>query len=113
MKKITIEKQIKDNGVEISAHFPKDRIYTIHQNGSTLDKSGKGVTVVIRIPLGSKVGRWEVISDDEQGYGVGMLCFDKKLITDYDGAFELPHLVEKVLKEDGYELEWEKLEKAK
>ena len=42
MKKITIEKQIKDNGVELFAHFPKDRIYTIHQNGSTLDKSGKG-----------------------------------------------------------------------
>jgi len=112
-KSKTLQKIIDHDSVLLRKHFPKDRIYTIHQNGSTLDKSGKGVMVVIKVPLGSKVGRWEVISDDEEGYGVGKLCFDKKLITDYDGAFELPHLVEKVLKEDGYEFEWEKLEKKK
>jgi len=110
VKRITIKKVLRDTGVELTANFPKDRIYTVHQDGTVLDKTNKGVDVRVRIPLGGTLGSWEVASKDNSGYGSGTLTFKKKLIVDYDGAFDLPHLVAKVLKQEGYEFEWDKEE---
>lgn len=106
--RIAIRKTLNDDGLELTARFPKDRIYTVHQDGTVLDKTGKGVRVLVRIPIGGTQGHWEVVSSDNSGYGAGLLKFDKRVIVDYDGAFDLPHLVVKVLKQEGYELEWEK-----
>lgn len=85
-----ILKTIKGNRIELSAFFPKDRLYTIHQNGSVLDKTGLGVRVVVTIPTESKMGSWEVVNQVSSTYFEGTLTFNGKLVTDYDGAFNLP-----------------------
>jgi len=112
-KKIKIKKELRDNGVYLLASFQKERVYTIHQSGEVLDKSKKGVRVMVKIPLAHTKGFWEVASNDGSHGGSGTLTFSRKLVTDYDGAFNLPHLVGKVLKQEGYKLEWEKDEPKK
>lgn len=107
-RKIRIKKELRDNGVYMFANFPKERVYTIHQNGSVLDKSKRGVRVIVKIPLGHHKGFWQVASNDDSHYGSGILTFNRKLVTDYDGAFELPHLAGDMLKQEGYQLEWER-----
>lgn len=112
-KKITIKKELRDNGVYLLASFPKERVYTIHQSGEVLDKSKKGVRVMVKIPLAHTKGFWEVASNDGSHRGSGTLTFNRKLVTDYDGAFNLPHLVGKILKQEGYRIEWEEYEATK
>ncbi len=61
------------------------------------------------LSIDEEFGSWEHQSDedDEETYSSGSLWVDGKVLTDYDGCYQLPKEVEVALMDLGYSLEEE------
>lgn len=55
-----------------------------------------------------ETGSWEYMSDEQDSdtYESGGLWFDGRYLASYDGCYELPYMVEKVLRKAGIDLSW-------
>jgi hypothetical protein len=92
------------NARKITRFFPNSEICVVHQNGQKLTDSAKGVEVIIHFRENEEVPCCaEVFSaDDEDHYAAIGLTFEGKMLSDYDGAFNLPPEVGEMLTKAGY-----------
>lgn len=84
-------------------YFPQSDATQIHQNGSPLTASSKGVEVVLRVRENCIAPHCSEIISGEHYAAIG-LTFDGKVLIDYDGVFFLPSEVGEMLKDADYEV---------
>jgi len=73
--------------------------------GTILRKYKRGVKGTVKIGIDGK-GCWEIESTNDDGYGEGSLFVENMEVVDFDGAFDLPNNIKKILKTLGYKLDW-------
>jgi hypothetical protein len=80
-------------------------IETKKENGAHEYKFDNGAWA--SVCTGNDYGSWEYQSDedDEETYSEGGLWFEGKVVTDFDGCYDLPEEVRMALSELGYTLD--------
>jgi hypothetical protein len=108
-------KVTRKNGVDI-AEFSNGTIRAVYTTrkemiveesagGTILHKYKLGVRGSVRIEKNGN-GCWEIESTNDDGYGEGSLYVENMEVVDFDGAFDLPNNIKKILKTLGYALNW-------
>jgi hypothetical protein len=108
-------KVTRKNGVDI-AEFSNGTIRAVYTTrkemiveesagGTILHKYKLGVMGSVRIEKNGN-GCWEIESTNDDGYGEGSLFVENMEVVDFDGAFDLPNNIKKILKTLGYALNW-------
>jgi hypothetical protein len=101
---VTIEEM--SNGSIRASQILKDEMVVEESAGGTiLNKYKLGVEGIVKINLDGQ-GCWEIISTNDDGYGEGSLYVENMEVVDFDGAFDLPNNIKKILKTLGYALNW-------
>jgi len=83
----------------------KEMIVEESAGGSILHKYKLGVKGIVKIQKDGH-GCWEIESTNDDGYGEGSLFVENMEVVDFDGAFDLPNNIKKILKTLGYALNW-------
>lgn len=94
------------NGTIRAVQILKNQMIVDESAGGTILKKYKlGVEGVVKINKDGR-GCWEIISTNDDGYGEGSLFVENMEVVDFDGAFDLPNNIKKILKTLGYKLDW-------
>jgi hypothetical protein len=83
----------------------KEMIVEESAGGTIIQKYKLGVKGSVRIQKDGS-GCWEIESTNDDGYGEGSLFLENMEVVDFDGAFDLPNNIKKILKTLGYKLDW-------
>lgn len=81
--------------------YPHSEAAVVHQNGTQLTASSKGVEIVLHTRANERDPCCAEVISGEHYAEIG-LSFEGKELSDYDGVFFLPREVGEMLKDAGY-----------
>ena len=101
---VTIE-ELSNGSIRASQILNNEMVVEESAGGTILNKYKLGVEGVVKINIDGS-GCWEIMSTNDDGYGEGSLFVENMEVVDFDGAFDLPNNIKKILKTLGYALNW-------